>query len=301
MLKVVIIFDKFNYPSTFINPFCFLFCMEKAIAKLIEMTGHKNVKLVSSGNAAILASLLIASKASSRKTILIPDQGGWISFRTYPIKFGFKTEEVKTDRGLIDLNDLKKKAKSAAAFLVTSFAGYYAEQSIKEIYEICRKNSCMLILDASGAVGYRRLCDGSNADIIVASFGRWKPVNLGTGGFISAKKAEHLEKAGDIFAAMKFSGDMNALLEKLNDAKKRIDFFMGTAEKIKKEMENEGLQVLHREKIGLNAVVGFKNKAQKEKITGYCSKNGYEYVICPKDIRVNENAISIEVKRLQKS
>lgn len=274
---------------------------EKAINKLKELTRHKHARLVNSGNSAILASLHIAGRFSRRKIILIPDQGGWISFRTYPKRFGFKVVEVKTDRGIIDLKDLENKSKNAAAFLVTSFAGYFAEQPIPEISRICRKNRCILIEDASGAIGMAddKLCNGKYSDIIVGSFGRWKPVNLGTGGFISTDKKEYFDKTEDIYPGLKFDGDAEKLLEKLGNAEKRTEFLLETAEKIKKELKKQGFDVFHAGKRGLNAIIGFKDDVEKQKLIDYCNKNDYEFVLCPKDIRVNESAVSIEVKRLE--
>ena len=46
-------------------------------------------------------------------------------------------------------------------------------------------------------------------------------------------------------------------------------------------------------------MVGFNNRGEKNKIVDYCEKNKYEFVECPKMIKVNVNAISIEVKRLE--
>ena len=40
------------------------------------------------------------------------------------------------------------------------------------------------------------------------------------------------------------------------------------------------------------------NDEEKDKIIKYCKENNYEYTLCPRYIRVNENAVSIEVKRL---
>ena len=238
---------------------------------------------------------------SKRKAILIPDQGGWISFRTYPKIFGFNVKEVKTDKGVIDLKDLAKKSKNAAAFIVTSFAGYYAEQPIAEISEICRKNRCLLIEDASGAVGMMddRLCNGKYSDVIVGSFGRWKPINLGYGGFISAGKKEYFEKTDEIYSALKFNGNHEKLLERLENAGKRLDFLFQESKKIKTELHKHGYRAFHSGKRGLNVVVGFRSNEEKNGIIDYCKKNNYGFVVCPKDIRVNEKAISIEVKRME--
>jgi len=272
--------------------------MDGAVKKLAELTGHNHVTLVNSGNAAILAALYIARQESGRKAVLIPDQGGWISFRTYPQIFGFKAIKVKTYRGLIDLKDLAKKSKKAAAFLVTSFAGYHAEQPMEEISEICRKSGCLLIEDASGSIGLNdgKLCNGRFSDIIVASFGLGKVVDLGNGGFISVSNKDHLEKAGNLLSALKFSGDEEKLASKLENAGRRLALLMKTAEKVKDNLK--GFDVLHPEKRSINVIIGFRNNKEKEKIINYCATHNYEYVICPKDIRVNEKAISIEIKRI---
>lgn len=273
--------------------------MEGAVSKLKELSRHDNVKIVNCGNAAIFAALYIAKKVNAKPFILVPDQGGWISFKTHPKMLGFSIKEIKTDKGVIDLKDLQDKARTGAAFLVTSFAGYYAEQPLKQISEICKEAGCLLVEDASGAIGDSALCNGTYSDIIVGSFGKWKPVDFHDGGFVSANESDYFEKTKEMYSILRFKPDYDALLDKLNLAKKSLNFFLETAEKIKKELEKEDLPIFHRDKRGLNVVVGFNDEREREKITSYCRKNNYEFLVCPKDIRVNENAISIEVKRLK--
>ncbi|MCX6706615.1 MAG: DegT/DnrJ/EryC1/StrS family aminotransferase, partial [Candidatus Woesearchaeota archaeon] len=189
--------------------------MEKVIKKLKELTRHANVKILNSGNAAIFAAAYIISRACTKKLVLVPDQGGWMSFSTYPLIFGLNVKEIKTDRGIIDLKDLEENAKGAGALFVTSFAGYYAEQPMKEISKICRKNSCLLVEDASGSIGDKILCNGEYSDIIVGSFGKWKAADLGSGGFISSSTKDYFENSREIFSFMNFNGDYNAMLSKL--------------------------------------------------------------------------------------
>ena len=98
---------------------------------------------------------------------------------------------------------------------------------------------------------------------------------------------------------MKFSGDYNAMLSKLETIEERLGFLFRTAEKVKKELEKDGFTLLHRKKRGLNAVASFRSGKEKEKLISYCRNNSYEFVICPKNIRVEENAVSIEIKRLE--
>ena len=105
--------------------------MDKVIKKLKELTRHSSVKILNSGNAAIFAAAYIISRACEKKLVLVPDQGGWMSFSTYPLIFGLNVKEIKTDKGVIDLKDLEENAKEAGALFVTSFAGYYAEQPMK--------------------------------------------------------------------------------------------------------------------------------------------------------------------------
>jgi len=271
-------------------------------AKIIELlkkyARHKNVKLVQRGNAAIFCAFYIA-KQLGKKKMLIPDQGGWISFKTYPPMLGLELETVKTDRGLIDIADLDDKADKDSAFIVTSFAGYFAEQPMRAISEVCRKNSCLLIEDASGAVGDAVLCDGNNSDIIVASFGRWKPINAGYGGFISCAKKEWFEKASDVFSMTNHYPFYDVLLAKLEKAPERIKTMLELADKCKKELASKlpTIEIVHKTLRGLNIIAKYKNEKEKKDIIKYCEDNAHEYVECPQYIRLEEKAISIELKR----
>ena len=271
----------------------------EVVELLSGLTKHKHVRLVQRGNAAILCALYIAKRINAKPFILIPDQGGWISFKTYPKMLGFETKTVKTNRGLIDLIDLEKKAESGAALLVTSFAGYFAEQPMKYISNICRKHNCLLIEDASGAVGDEELCDGYYSDIIVASFGRWKPINAEYGGFISVDKQDYFDSAKEIFSTTNHFPKFDVLLEKLKNAKERIKKMIKAAEKLKQEIKrlDPELKILHEDLRGLNVVVRYMSGAEKDEIIEYCDKKMLDYVECPTYTRLEEDAISIELKR----
>ena len=73
--------------------------------KLQELTGKKNIKLVESGDHAILYVLKFV-KTFGKEKVLIQDQGGWLTYRDYPKKAKLETVELKTDYGILDLNDL---------------------------------------------------------------------------------------------------------------------------------------------------------------------------------------------------
>ncbi len=72
---------------------------------------------------------------------------------------------------------------------------------------------------------------------------------------------------------------------------KKLKLIMNLAEKVKKDLKT--YDVIHRDKKGLNVVVKFNPR-----VIEYCSKKNYPYMLCPNYIRVNEKAISIELKRL---
>ncbi|MBU2639010.1 MAG: DegT/DnrJ/EryC1/StrS family aminotransferase [Nanoarchaeota archaeon] len=260
------------------------------IEKLENMTKHDNVRLMERGNAAIFASLCAAHNLCTKTAILIPDQGGWTSFRNYPKMFGMKTIDVKTDYGIIDLKDLKNKSKDCAAFLFTSFAGYFAEQPLKKIASVCKDNNCLLIEDASGALGYPKLCNGKYSDIIVGSFSDGSSVNVGYGGFMSTLKPEYIDAAKEVFSITKLHPVLyGQLMKKLNSS--RLKMLLALAVKVKKELK--GYELIHGREEGLNVVAKYNPELIK-----YCMINRYPYILCPSYTRVNEKAISIELKAL---
>ena len=258
---------------------------EKLKAELRKLCRHKEVMITERGNQAILIAIQELSKRGSK--VLIPEEGGWFSYKKYPKLFGLEVVEVKCNKSLIDLEDLKNKAKGACGFMFSSFGGYFVEQDLKEISSICRKNNCLVVEDASGAIGDSVLCNGEFSDITLGSFGKWKPVNCGYGGWISSnfkiesKEAQSLSRVYPCAYTNMFSA-----LEK-----NKLNKLLELSKKVKKELKD--FDVFHRERRGVNVVVTYDGK-----VLDYCKSKGYEFVICPKYIRVNEKAISIELKRL---
>jgi hypothetical protein len=267
--------------------------------RLRELTQQSQILLTNSGNSAIFLAL-IAAKQRGIDTIFIPDQGGWFTYKTFPPVLGLDIKELKTDYGLIDLKELEQNANPHSGLIFASLAGYIAPQPLKQISEICSKKGCLLIEDASGVIGdpvYKELCNGKYSDIIVASFGKWKSVNLGYGGFISSNTKENLRFDKGLLQMFRFHESFyEALYQKLDLAKARTAYFHSMCDKIIKELSN--FKIIHSDKPGLNVVVKSKTLQEKEKIINYCRNNQYEYTTCPRYIRVMENAISIEVKRL---
>jgi hypothetical protein len=270
----------------------------KDIIYLLEKyTHHNHIKLVNRGNSAIKLAMQCCSKLSDRKNLIIPDEGGWITYQQFPEELGFNKIELKTDKGLLDLKELEKESKNAACLIYANPAGYFAHQDTESIYATCKKNDCLVILDVSGCVGDPELCTGEYADIVVGSFGRWKPINLEHGGFIGFRKKAYELKIESKFKDYEFNPDkLVELKEKLESVKDRLRYLYGINLKIKEDLKD--FNILHPDKRGINVIISYNSESEKNKIIDYCKKEDYEYTQCPRYIRVNSNAISIEVKRL---
>ncbi len=164
---------------------------------------------------------------------------------------------------------------------------------MEEIYALCKKYSCVVILDASGAFG-TALCDGKYADIIVGSFGRWKLVNAEVGGFMSCNDEELFEKLkmNELVDEVSVVKIQNAL-EKLPE---RVTFLKEKVQKIKQDLKE--FDIVHKDDYSLVVVVRYADEETKQKVVSYCRENGLPYRECPRYIRLNSPAISIEVKQL---
>jgi len=281
--------------------------MQEIINILKKYTNHNQIRLTSRGNTAIYAALYCSKKINKANTILTTDQGGWISYLKYPKQMGMEVKLCKTDYALIDLEDLKQKSKNCSAFLYAQPGGYFVDQPIKEIYNICKKNNCLVIMDITGSIG-TELCNGNYADFLVCSFGDYKPINLGYGGFISTNNEEYLKKSKEIFEKNQFEENkLHSLLTKLQQLKQRHELFNKANKKIKNDLKN--FNIIHKNKKGINVLIKFSSEEEKNKIIDYCEKNNFKYKICKKVsdstknifsfIKVNENAVSIEVQRIK--
>ncbi len=118
--------------------------------RISDLTNHEHGRIVNSGNSAILAAMSIF-----KGKIMIPDQGGWTGFKNIAEFLGLETVEVPTNLGIIDLEVLEESIDKydPEALFITSFAGYIAEQPVKQIYEVCEDKNVVLVEDASGGIG----------------------------------------------------------------------------------------------------------------------------------------------------
>jgi glycine/serine hydroxymethyltransferase len=263
--------------------------MQKILAKLRDVTGKKHIQLTERGNKAIKIALDLASQLE-KTTVLIPDQGGWMTYKKYPKKFDLEIKEVKTEHGIIDLEDLEKQADKNSILLTCSMPGYFAIDNMDEIMKIASKKGCLVMNDVSGSIGTDHAKIGH---LLIGSFGKWKPINLEYGGFIATDDDEFYEK----FDASYFDEhNYDDLLQKFEELPEKLKKFQETKKQILDDLQS--FDIIHKDKDGINVVIKFDDDEVKQRIIDYCEENKLEYTLCPRYIRVNENAISIEVKRL---
>lgn len=263
---------------------------QQVISKLKYLTSHPDVRLTNCGNSAIFIAVnIIKNLGGKSPLILIPDQGGWYSFKTYPELLGIRVKEIETDRGILIPEIVKSETKNATALIVASFAGYYAEQPMKIISKICRENNCLLIEDVTGSITYDKM--KADSDIKVCSFGDDKVINNGYGGFISVKNPVWFTKAKEGLSLAKFYDELSSrLYSKLND--RRIKLLFELNNNVKKDLKQ--FKIFHPEKQGINVVTEIHPL-----IIDYCKEKGYVYIKCPDYIKVNEPALSIELMRVK--
>lgn len=249
--------------------------MQRIKRLISKYTGHGFVYLMDRGNSAIEA----AVRCAAGDSIMIPDQGGWFSYPKIPRRLGLSIIEARTDSGLI-LNLV-----DSDTLLYANPAGYFASQDIAGIR---RAFGGRIILDVSGCLGDKEMCDGKHADFLVGSFGKWKAADAGYGGFISSDREldvpESFEKAR-----------AEEVLEAVKDAPKRLEWLYRKCAKVKEDLSD--LRILHRDRKGINVVVSYRDEEEKARIRDYCSREGLDTVQCPNYIKVMRPAISIEVKR----
>ena len=256
---------------------------------------HKYLELTTRGNTAIDAALSIIPAGQK---ILIPEEGGWLHYKTGPKKIGLLTEEVKCDDAAINLDDLRQKLHTDeyAALLYQNPGGYHAEQPVREIYTLCRKHNCLVISDISGAIG-TPLGKGDYADILVCSFGTWKLVEAKAGGFISTNNSKLWDQLQGKIKTLRDEKILAIIRERLNELPKRIQQLAEIRNTVLAAGQEQGWKILHPHDFGTVVIVPFATEREKQKIIKYCTQNQLEWTECPRYIRLNTPAISIEIKR----
>jgi hypothetical protein len=263
----------------------------ECISKLKKLTSKKHIFFTDRGNSSILLALKLA-KEKGMKNAVLQNQGGWITYGQYLRKLKLEMNSIDTDYGIVDPKILEKYLSPETVVLINSMPGYHALQTnMDKIEKLCSSKAAFLINDASGSIGRE---EAKYGDIILGSFGEWKPIEVKYGGFIAFDDASFED-----FFKENFKKDVNEFFDllyprlvELPEKLKKID---DKVSMIKKQLRE--FDVLHPDSFGLDVIVKFKSEDEKQKIIDFCKVYNYEYTICPRYIRVLEDAISIEVKR----
>ncbi len=254
--------------------------------KLLKaITGKKHVMLTDRGNTSIFLALRYA-KSVGEKQIHIQDQGGWLTYRHFPGRLNLGLRVLETDFGMIRPGSL-----SSGCLLMNSMPAYSALHPMGSVERECKEKDILLINDASGSIGSP---EGKAGDIIVGSFGEWKPVDCGYGGFVATDDDEVFS-----FMRERFHKPLEPfyaeLSRRLLDLPRRRKWLEEKNRKVKEDLKDHDL--VFREETGFDAIARFNNAEEKESLVSYCIRNGFEHTMCPDYIRVLADAVCIEIKR----
>jgi hypothetical protein len=252
---------------------------------LQQLTGKSKIYFTERGNASIHHSLRFAWGLGKRRLIM-QDQGVWLKYHPIAKEIGYRIVTAKTKLGLYDPKFFPNLDEECVV-LWNSAPGYYTfDEQMAELGSLCQAENALLINDISGSIG--QPCS-KIGDLTLGSFGRWKPVWLEQGGFLASDSQIPIEeyKIDD-----EFYSNLKGKLEALSN---RIDFLLKRSAVIKKELDKHDIISGN----GFNVLVKFNNEKEKQDLITYCDANNLQYTFCPREIRVLEQAISIEVKRLR--
>ena len=268
---------------------------QSAIDKIKDLTTHDKVKITSSGNNSIFIAL-----SAIEGDIIVPDQGGWHGFKQIAKFLNKNIITLKTDFGLINPNELDNlEISDNSALIFTSFAGYAAEQDTKAISKYCKNNDIITIEDASAGIGDKKhlLGNGNYSDIILASTGSPKMINVGSGGFISTDDREIFKKSA---LPQKLSKTSKIVCSGINceidNVQENLEATLNATDYLKKRLTN----ALHPDKRGVNVIIPHEDAKSiswnlKQNLT--IDRSGF-ITTCPNYNRVKTKAVAIEIKNL---
>jgi len=266
---------------------------QSCVEKIMDLTSKEHVKITSSGNNSIFIAL-----SAIEGDIIIPDQGGWHGFKQIAKFLNKNIITLKTDLGLINTQYLDcLDIRENSALIFTSFAGYTAEQDVKSINDYCKDKSILTIEDASAGVGDSENKLGRNSDIILASTGSPKIINVGSGGFI-ATDDESIFKKSSLPQKLSKTNEIicSGIDNELDNVKKNLEVTLNATMHVKKHIPN----TLHANKRGVNVIIPYDNakaKCWELKKTLTTNKSGI-ITTCPNYNRIKQKAICIEIKNL---
>lgn len=275
------------------------------VEKIEKLSGHDNTLFFSTCSSAIFALLKFLKEKNKSLKLFSPDQGIWKGIPRICKNLGIEVVALPTNLGVFKAEEageiIKKEIKgnSNAALLFSSFAGYIAEQEVSYIAEICRRAGILIIEDASGAIGDKKLGKKETCDILLCSCSYPKILNLYAGGFLACSHAELAEELKEYEKIFRFPFFLFPALEKeLNIAGKRVDALVKACFQLKKRIK----QAIFANSRGISAGFLCDNPKKLAKLAyekGIRTEKGKTIITpCPKYERFLEKGFVVEVKKI---
>jgi dTDP-4-amino-4,6-dideoxygalactose transaminase len=264
---------------------------QSAKSALSKLSNKNHIHFFDSGDDAIMF-ILKHLRESGHNRILVPDMGGWFSYKKFPARLGMDIYEIKTSDALIDIFDLKNNIKRGSIVLINSMGGYFVSEPMDVIEKICSDIGAILINDISASIGTENAMYG---DYCIGSFGEYKPLEVGIGGFIGTKDILDTKETSE----STFDNEQNIkkLYTEISGLNRKLAFWNTIRKTILDDLQE--FSIIHSNSSGINVVVAFETDEDLEKLINYCLKHDYQYKVCPNYIKVNRKAVSIEVKRIR--
>ena len=236
--------------------------ISEVIKKLQKLTNKKNIYFTQNARTAVKQ---IVSNYPN-KIINLQEEGSWYTYK----KLG-KINYLSMKKGKINTKDIPKNS----VLILNSMPGYVYKENTKKIYSECIKKNTIMINDVCGSIGMQIAKHG---DYITGSFGNYKPLSAGGGGFIATNKKIKIKNE---------ELDFHKINKAINNLKTT-----------KRRWQNKKYQILKlipkKQIIAHN--INIIAKPTENLINKLTTKN-IKTVKCPTYIRINKNAISIEIKR----
>ena len=279
-----------------------------------DLTGKKHIFFTNRCNESLKIAVSLAKEVQKSKyfgsdeksstKLLMQKEGGWLTYPQLALKNKMRPIYISMNDGKVELSEINSENKGDI-LIMNSMPAYSFHEEMAEVEKKCIDNKVFLINDCSGSIGSDSARYG---DVVVCSFGHAKPLDIGVGGFIATDNysknilmsVENIERDELFFLnGAQEKIDLQMLSYALIGLKEKLEYWKKITKKVKKELIKSGFNVLNSDfESGINVLAGFSNEEEKENLIKYCSEHKLEYTLCPRYIRTNSNAISIEIKRI---
>lgn len=260
--------------------------------KLLELVDKKYLVFVNRGNTAIKLILEALKLEKKYSKVLLQDQGGWLTYPQFVEKLKFEKIELKTDYGIIHPHMLKDY--SDCILLANSMPAYAFSIDMEEIARVCKEKNIFLINDVSGSIGDD---EAKYGDVVFGSFGDEKPIELGEGGFIATNNEHFYKELCELNTYKPTDEFLDSLDKKLDLLDDRLAFFQIMRYQVLEDLKI--FNIVYPNEKGINVIVKYDTDFELNEILSYLKENSLEHTMCPRYIRINEKAVSIEIKRIK--